>query len=203
MKNDLKERPTQAEIDRLPLFPGLPLGSVEVLRTEAQCEAAFAAMQKAVFVGFDTESKPTFSVDAVRDGPHVIQFSLPDRAYIIQLGETPPLAFLTQVLESEEVIKVGFGLKSDRPLLYRKLGIRLAGTVELTRLLRQLRYKDDLGMKAAVAVVLGQRLHKPKSVTLSNWAAPHLSARQLHYAANDAYASLAVFLALDSREAMA
>ncbi|MCK9563711.1 MAG: 3'-5' exonuclease domain-containing protein 2 [Bacteroidales bacterium] len=198
MKSELKERPTRAEIAQMPLFAGLPLESIEVLRSEVQCEAALARMRKAVFVGFDTESKPTFTSDAVRDGPHVIQFALPDRAYIVQVDARPPLAFLRQVLESDKIIKVGFGLKSDRELLYRNLGIRLDGTVELTQVLRQLRYRDALGLKAAVAVVLGQQLHKPKSVTTSNWAAPNLSARQLLYAANDAYASLAVFLAMDS-----
>ena len=62
-----------------------------------------------------------------------------------------------------------------------------------TKALRTLGYKDALGVKAAVAVVLGQRLQKSKSVTTSNWAMHELSPKQLQYAANDAFAALAIF----------
>jgi hypothetical protein len=55
-----------------------------------------------------------------------------------------------------------------------------------------------MGAKAAVAIVLGQRLQKSKSVTTSNWASAELKPNQLLYAANDAYAALCVFRALGS-----
>jgi ribonuclease D len=42
-----------------------------------------------------------------------------------------------------------------------------------------------------------RRLHKSKSITTSNWAADQLSERQLLYAANDAYAAIRVFHALE------
>ena len=51
---------------------------------------------------------------------------------------------------------------------------------------------------AAVAIVLGRNLPKRKSMTTSNWALPKLSALQLDYAANDAYAALSVFRAMGS-----
>ena len=57
-------------------------------------------------------------------------------------------------------MKVGFGLKSDRGSLLRSLGIKVGALVELTETLRALRYKHALGAKAAVAIVLGQRLQK-------------------------------------------
>lgn len=117
----------------------------------------------------------------------------------MQVDSTPPqLSFLKSIIESQEIVKVGFGLNSDRGPLHRKLGIRLGATVELSQLLKQLRYKQALGARAAVAIVLGQRLQKSKSVTTSNWAAPTLSPNQLLYAANDAFAALMVFQALGS-----
>ena len=95
-------------------------------------------------------------------------------------------------------MKVGFGLKSDRGSLLRSLGISVGASVEMTEALRALRYKHALGVKAAVAIVLGQRLQKSRSATTSNWASPTLKPNQLLYAANDAYAALCVFLALAS-----
>jgi ribonuclease D len=196
--SDLLERPTKEQIALLPLFPGLSLDQIVVLRSAEQFEDAYRAIEREGFVGFDTETKPTFKAGAEATGPHVIQFALHDRGFIIQLGMKPPLPFLASVIESQIIVKVGFGLKSDREPLFRTLGIRLGATVELTQVLRSLRYKNALGAKAAVAVVLGQRLQKSKSVTTSNWAAAVLKPNQLLYAANDAHAALAVFRALGS-----
>jgi ribonuclease D len=189
----LKERPTKEEIALLPPFQGLPLERIELLETAEQMAAAEAEIRKERYIGFDTESKPIFTANTVQTGPHVIQFALRDRAYIIQTDRGNSREFLKAVLESEEIVKVGFGLKSDSSQLQQKLGVRLAGVVELTQTLRKLRYKNALGAKTAVAVVLGQRLQKSKAVTTSNWAAAKLTSNQLLYAANDAFAALAVF----------
>ena len=150
------------------------------------------------FVGFDTESRPTWSSDVPRTGPHLIQFALSDRAYVVQAPFGELTEALRVILESEDIVKVGFGLKSDRGLLLHSLGARLHAVVEMTAVLRSLRYKQALGVKAAVAIVLGQRLPKSKSVTTSNWANPKLSTRQLEYAANDAFAALKIFKAMGS-----
>ena len=182
----------------MPLFAGLELERIHVLKSAAQFNAARAEIQEYRFIGFDTETKPTFQADAVRDGPHVVQIALPDKAFIVQINDATPIDFLKHIVESESIVKVGFGLKSDRSPLRRKLGLRLDTTVELTQVLRSLRFKQPLGVKAAVSVVFGQRLHKPKKVTLSDWSLPRLSPKQLIYAANDAYAALRIFEALGS-----
>ena len=182
----------------MPLFAGLELERINVLKSAAQFNAARAEIEAHGYIGFDTETKPTFQADAVRDGPHVVQIALPDRAFIVQINDATPIDFLKHIVESESIVKVGFGLKSDRSPLRRKLGLRLDTTVELTQVLRSLRFKQPLGVKAAVSVVFGQRLHKPKKVTLSDWSLPRLSPKQLIYAANDAYAALRIFEELGS-----
>jgi ribonuclease D len=176
----------------------LPLDRIEVLREPEQFAAAAAAMAAERFVGFDTESKPTFTRDAVRNGPHVVQFALADRAYIVQVGTPGAVEFLKAIIESDTIFKVGFGLVSDRGLLRDRFGIRIAGMVEMTEVLKPLRYEQALGVKVAVAVVLNRRMQKSRSVTTSNWSLTELSANQLLYAANDAYAALAVFRAMGS-----
>jgi len=193
-----RERPTREQIAALPPFDPLPLERIVVVETAEQADAALRAMTRARFVGFDTESKPTFTRDAVRDGPHVIQFATGDQGFIVQVNDRTPIAFLRDVLESEAIVKVGFGLDSDRGPLEHKLHTRLRASVEVSQVLRSLGHKQALGAKAAVAVVLGRRLTKSKSVTTSNWGAPRLSPQQLLYAANDAYAALKVFEAMGS-----
>jgi len=194
----LLERPTKEQIALLPPFVGLSLNQIVLLRSPAQLEDAYRAIEREKFVGFDTESKPTFTKGAEATGPHVVQFALRNQAFVVQLGREPPLPFLKSVIESQEIVKVGFGLKSDRGSLLRRLGVKVGASVELIETLRALRYKHALGAKAAVAIVLGQRLQKSKSATTSNWASPTLGPNQLLYAANDAYAALSVFLALGS-----
>jgi ribonuclease D len=193
-----RERPTREQIAELPPFDPLPLERIVVVETAEQAEAALRAMTRARFVGFDTESKPTFTRDAVRDGPHVIQFATAEQGFIVQVNDRTPIAFLREVLESEAIVKVGFGLDSDRGPLEHKLHTRLRASVEVSQVLRSLGHKQALGAKAAVAVVLGRRLTKSKSVTTSNWGAARLTPQQLLYAANDAYAALKVFEAMGS-----
>jgi ribonuclease D len=197
-KSDLLDRPTKEQIALLPPFVGLNLNQIELLRSPAQFEDAHRRIESEKFVGFDTETKPTFTKAVEATGPHVVQFALRDRAYIVQVDGVPTLPFLRSVIESDDIVKVGFGLTSDRGPLLRKLGIRLGAAVELTSTLRSLRYREALGAKAAVAVVLGQRLQKSRAATTSNWASPTLKPNQLLYAANDAYAALCVFQALGS-----
>ena len=184
----------------MPVFEGLGLDRIHLLKNEAQLNAALAEIQAHGMVGFDTESKPTFRVGDLQDGPHVVQIALPDKAFIVQINEAAPMDFLSSVVESNAIVKIGFGLKSDRAPLTRKLGLHLDATVDLSHTLKTLGFKEALGIKIAVAVVFGQRMQKSHSVTTSNWAARELSPKQLLYAANDAYAALRIYEAMGSPE---
>lgn len=192
----MMERPTKEQIAALPPYQALPLARIQVLDSAPACEAAERALRKAVHVGFDTESKPMFVAGGEQTGPHIVQFATSDAVFIVHTEAPTTAAFLRAMLESEAVVKVGFGLDSDRAALQRKLGVQLASAIDVSRLVRRLGFKQDVGLKAAVAIVLGQRFPKSKKVTTSNWAAPRLSPQQLQYAANDAHASLLVYRAI-------
>ncbi|RZL30799.1 MAG: 3'-5' exonuclease domain-containing protein 2, partial [Rubrivivax sp.] len=70
-------------------------------------------------------------------------------------------------------------------------------SIDLSHWVKRLGFKDAVGLKAAVAIVLGQRFAKSKKATTSNWANRTLTPQQLQYAANDAHASLCIFHALN------
>jgi len=193
------ERPTSEQIAALPLYPALPPDRIHVLRDAAQCEFAERELRLAGEVGFDTESKPMFVAGGVPTGPHIVQFATADRAFIVHTELPETEAFLRAMLESEAIAKVGFGIASDKAPLHRKLGVTLAGGIDASFMVRRLGFKQAVGLRAAVAIVLGQRMPKSKKVTTSNWAAPRLSPQQLQYAANDAHASLLVYLALKTQ----
>ncbi len=146
--------------------------------------------------GFDTESKPTFNVGEKSRGPHVVQFALRDKAFIFQLHRRECREVVADLLESEHVLKVGFGLRNDRGQIRARLGITLRAILDLDHVFRKQGYKGQIGVRAAVGAVLQQSFPKSKRVTTSNWAASDLTPRQLLYAANDAFAALRVMEAL-------
>ena len=197
---DRLEAPTKAEIARLEPFLGLPLEKILVPATKDQFITAAADLARSRFVGFDTESKPVFKVGEMSAGPHVVQLTTLDKAYIFQLHRIECQEVLTPLLEAADLVKVGFGLKSDRVRLHRKLGIKLQAVLDLNVLFRNEGYRKELGVRAAVAIMFNKRIQKSKSVSTSNWALPVLKPNQQLYAANDAYAALKVLQALKKPE---
>lgn len=192
-----KTTPSKTEIALMPPFSGLTLEHIHVPSTKEEFAAAAAEIKAAVIVGFDTESKPTFAVGEISEGPHVVQFALHDKAYLFQIHRTEGHAFLLELLQSEDVLKVGFGLKSDSGHIYAKLGIHFGGVVDLNTVFRMDGYHKDMGVRAAVGLVFKQRFAKSRKVTTSNWSQHQLTSQQLLYAANDAYAALKVLGTLD------
>lgn len=193
------QRPTPEQIAAMPPYEALQATRIHLLKTPEQLDLAAQALRAAGHVGFDTESKPTFVAGQAQTGPDIVQFATTEHAFIVQTALPEAQAFLRAMVASNEVIKVGFGLASDRPQLLRKLGVQLGQSADLSFMVRRLGFKQAVGLKAAVAIVLGQRLQKSKKATTSNWANATLSPQQLQYAANDAHASLLVYHALNAQ----
>lgn len=193
MKNPV---PNKSEIALMEPFLGLTLDAIHIPRSTAEFASATSAIKAAGIVGFDTESKPTFAVGEVSNGPHVVQFALPDRAYLFQVHRTEGLPFLQALLRSDAIIKVGFGLKSDSGHIFKKFGIHFSGVVDLNVVFSMQGHQKEMGVRNAVAFVFKQRFVKSRKITTTDWSQHELTSQQMLYAANDAYAALKVFEAL-------
>lgn len=192
-----KPVPNKEEIALLPPFAGLALKQIHVPASREEFAVAAARIKAAGIVGFDTESRPTFAAGEASEGPHLVQFALHDRAYLFQMHREEGHPFLVELLRSEKLIKVGFGLRSDSKHIRAKLGVELGGTVDLNAVFSADGYHKEMGVRAAVGLVLNRRFAKSRKVTTSNWSQPQLTQQQMLYAANDAYAALKVLEALD------
>lgn len=192
-----KIAPSKDEIAQMEPFAGLTLAQIHVPNTIEEFASATAVIMAAGIAGFDTESKPTFVTGDVSEGPHVVQFALHDKAYLFQLHRPQGLPFLVELLSSEQLIKVGFGLKSDRRHIHAKLGVHFNAVVDLNSVFSRDGYHKEMGVRAAVGAVLKQRFAKSRHVTTSNWSQRELTPQQMLYAANDAYAALKVLEALN------
>ena len=188
--------PDKDAIALLPAFERLGLEQITQVFSAKQARAAALELHKASAWGFDTESKPTFRVGELSDGPHIVQLATASHAWVFQLHDPECRAITAELLACKGVAKAGFGLGDDRKRILHKLGVEPEGILELNQVFRARGYRKDMGVKGAVAVLFGQRFIKSKKAATSNWANPHLTEAQLVYAANDAYAAIRVYQAL-------
>lgn len=196
--SEQKLPPSSDEIALLPLFERLSMQRITLVSTGAQAQAAAMHLQAALAWGFDTESKPTFRVGEVSTGPHILQLATLEHAWVFQLQDAECCSIAAALLAQGGIAKAGFGLGDDKKRIRSKLGIEPEGIVEINAMFRALGYRKELGVKSAVAALFNQRFIKSKKASTSNWALPHLSESQLIYAANDAYAAMRVYAALQA-----
>ena len=188
--------PDKDAIALLPEFERLGLDRITLVSSGTHARQAQAQLLQASAWGFDTESKPTFKVGEQSDGPHILQLSTAERAWVFQLHEPECRTVAAELLAHAGIVKAGFGLSDDRKRIVSKLGIEPQGVLELNTVFHQRGYRKDMGVKGAVAVLFNQRFIKSKKAATSNWANARLSESQLVYAANDAYAAIRVWQAL-------
>lgn len=188
--------PDKQAIALLPLFQRLALDRITLVHSEPQARVALAELVKATAWGFDTESKPTFQVGELSDGPHILQLATAQRAWVFQLHDPACRAVAAELLTLGGIVKAGFGLADDRKRILAKLRVEPVGILELNTVFRERGYRKDMGVKGAVAVLFQQRFIKSKKAATSNWANVQLTEAQRVYAANDAYAAIRVLEAL-------
>ena len=195
--------PDKDAIALLPPFERLGLDRITLVSSGDQAQQAHAHLLQASAWGFDTESKPTFKVGEASDGPHILQLSTTERAWVFQLHDPQCRDVAAELLAHPGIVKAGFGLGDDRKRIMSKLNIEPQGILELNTVFHQRGYRKDMGVKGAVAVLFNQRFIKSKKAATSNWANACLSESQLVYAANDAYAAIRVWQALGLSPAIA
>jgi len=187
------------EAGELSPFAGMPQERIVMPDNAASCEAALRELLAWPGpIGFDTESKPTFRVGEHSDGPHLIQFATPQRAYLLRVAIAECLPVARAVLENPRLVKLGFGLKSDRSRLQGRLGIALRAGIDLGSVLRYEGRKGQVGLRGALAALRQEAIAKSRRLSTSNWASLQLSEAQQRYAADDAYGALQVFAALEA-----
>ena len=184
--------PTKDEIAALEPLTRLGLDRIVVVSTRQEADLAFKALESHSVLGFDTESKPTFVRDEVSAGPHVVQFSTLDTAYIFQMHDDACREAASALLVSARISKVGFGLAGDHVQIKRTLGVHPQNVLDLNVLFRDQGYVKELGVRGAVAVVFKRRFLKSKKATTSNWSNRQLTESQIIYSGNDAWAAIKV-----------
>ena len=182
---------SKEQIALLPRFQNLKSEQILVINTLEQCHVIADELTTAALLGFDSESKPTFTKGEISTGPHLIQLATFEKAYLFQVN-SEILEFLKPIFASDDQIKVGFGLKNDAHL-FRKKGIELNSVIELSKCFSAFGFPNPMGLKNAMALLFQVNFPKSKKISTSNWARKTLTPAQIQYAAADAYAPVLVF----------
>lgn len=193
----LSTLPRPEEIRQLPRFQNLSFDHIVLIRNLEECQKIELELKQAAVLGFDTESKPTFEKGEVSTGPHLIQLASFEKAYLFQVNDQI-LEFLAPIFSNVDQFKVGFGLKNDAHL-FRKKGLELKSTIELSKCFGSFGFQNAMGLKNAMALLFHVHFQKNKKISTSNWSKKILSPEQISYAAADAYAALLVFTELFQR----
>ena len=190
------ERLTKEQIQFLPMYDGLSLDNIIVVTQTSEAISALVELKKHAILGFDTESKPCFKKGEISDGPHLIQLSTKTKAFLFPTKFFENFTEIEDILSDPTIKKVGFGLKEDKKMIFRKFGIKLENTVELSsKVMHFAQVKQRVGARAAVAMFFNQRLSK--GAQRSNWSVFPLKDHQKMYAANDAHSALLIELEIE------
>ncbi len=146
------------------------------------------------YVGFDTESRPSFTKG--QNFPiSIIQFATLNEAFIVRVNRTGFTGELVSFLESD-VEKVGVGLQDDIRKISANHPFQPRNMVDLSEIARRQGHVKS-SLRVLSARFLQHRI--VKSAQKTNWARKKLTETQLRYAATDAWVCLLIrpFLVLD------
>ena len=159
--------------------------TVEIINTSLALQEAMKNIEHKPFIAFDSEQKPTFKKGQASHGISIIQLATKTKCYIIQTKQIKDLKPLISILENENIIKVGSGLRGDKEALFKQFRLKLKSTIDLENVFKSLSSKNQLGAKKAALIILNKNLQKSKKMSKSNWELKELSSSQIKYAAED------------------
>lgn len=178
-------------------FASFP-GKIHVIDSVgAEFNRAIAYLRAQKVIGFDTETRPTFSQDQPRYGVSLLQLSGPDKAFLFRINNMGMHRRLCNLMASDKIVKVGAAIHDDIRGLQRKHGFEPASFVDLQKIVWEWGIRDK-SVKKMAAIILGFRVSKTQQ--LSNWEAEKLSESQCRYAATDAWVCREMFLKLMASE---
>ena len=184
------------EISALELasFPG---EIVLVDREGEELDKAVRYLKRQQVLGFDTETRPTFSPDQHSTGTALLQLSGGGKAFLFRLKKIGLPRPLAAILANPSIIKVGAATLDDVRGLQKITLFSPRGFVDLQSIVNEYGIRDK-SVKKMTAIILGVKISKAQQ--LSNWEAERLSESQQRYAATDAWVCREMYLKLMASE---
>ena len=174
----------------LAAFPG----TIEVIEADGEAfHRALRYLKRQRVLGFDTETRPTFSPEQHANGTALLQLSGSGKAFLFRLQKLGLPRPLASILANPSITKVGAATLDDVRGLQKLTKFAPKGFVDLQNMVWEYGIRDK-SVKKMTAIILGVKISKAQQ--LSNWEAEHLSESQQRYAATDAWVCREMYLKL-------
>lgn len=160
--------------------------------------AALRYLKQQKVLGFDTETRPTFSPDQRSNGTALLQLSGAEHAFLFRINKIGGIPRrLCAILANPNIVKVGAAIHDDVRGLQKFAGFQPQQFIDLQKIVWEYGIRDK-SVKKMAAIILGVKISKAQQ--LSNWEAEHLSESQQRYAATDAWVCREMYLKLRQAE---
>ena len=169
-------------------------GEVCLIATPQDVARALADIRQERVVCFDTETRPAFT-KGESYLPCLVQVATARAVYLFQLRRLEVFPVIAELLAEPLIVKAGVSLADDLRPLKSVFPFVESNVLDLGVVARRCGLKQT-GVRNLAGMLLGFRI--PKGTKTSNWAARHLSAAQINYAATDAWACRELFLRFQS-----
>ena len=185
----------QAKIDK-EIVKDLPIAQtdcqIELIDSPDEVDKAVKYLLRSKVVGFDTESKPSFT-KGKSNKIALMQISTQKRCFLFRLQMIGKNQRLKEFLENENIKKIGVAIHGDLRNLRVWSKFEPKNFVDLQNIVGDYGI-EELGLQKIYAIVFGRKISK--SQQLSNWEAKILNRAQQIYAATDAWACRQIYLKL-------
>ena len=168
------------EVNALPLLRFE--GKTFVISNNKGLYNTFDEINRASFVGFDTETKPNF-IKGRSNSVALIQIALEKKVFLIRINKTGLVNEICSFFESG-VCKIGIALHDDIKALRQVKMFDPREFINLNVLTAEMGIKNQ-GIRKLAGIILEGRVSK--SQQLSNWENERLTGSQINYAATDAW----------------
>lgn len=194
MDKKYKENITNEELNEMPV--GCFMGEIVVVTDETAAENACAFLSSQKIIGFDTETRPSFT-KGVTNKMALLQLSGDERAFLFRLNRMALVKPILRLLENENVLKIGAAVRDDIRGLQKFRRFTPRGFVDLQTIAPNYGIAEK-SLRKLAGVVLGVKISKAQR--LSNWEAQTLTEAQQRYAATDAWISREIYMKLMSED---
>ncbi|MCL1938919.1 MAG: 3'-5' exonuclease domain-containing protein 2 [Candidatus Azobacteroides sp.] len=164
-------------------------GRIFEIQTLEETEEAVEYLSKFKFIGFDTETRPSYRKGKL-NRVALLQLATDDVCFLFRLNiiGLPPVVI--QLLSDPKIQKIGLSLNDDFRSLSRRMRFTPNNFVDLQKIVAYHNI-EDIGLQKIYALLFHKRISKNQRLT--NWEAEKLTEPQKKYAALDAWACLKIY----------
>lgn len=168
-------------------------GTVSIIDSPDQVEAACIKISRSEIIGIDTETKPAFK-KGVSYKTALVQIAIETEVFLFRLNKIGLPQPLIKIFSDHSIEKIGIAVVQDFKELsseYRRFNTQ--SVVDLNILCKTMGF-ENIGAKNLSAMVLGHNISKRQQT--SNWENKELTEAQISYAATDAWICREIYLRL-------